>query len=117
MLKSKGLLAICEEHGKPFRTCFREWKESLQGRGLHAGGRLWRRQWRHFLRVTFGEEKGCSFPDCSKLPAIFWVNCPCKCGLSQRVCRRHRSYRAFCSEVNVPPNGTGTVYRQQVKKI
>jgi len=112
MLTSKGLLGMCEDHRRPLRTCF----------GLFAAGRnptaSRKVLWKQFLYDLFGETKGCCVSDCRKLPAIFWVKCRCGCGASARVCRRHRSKQAWlCTDANVPPNGTGTVYRQQVKKL
>lgn len=113
-LKSKGLLAICEDHGKPLRSCLMVF---MRGRKAVLNKRAdWKLNWKLFQRQIFGDPKGCGAGDCGRFPAIFWAKCPCGCDHVERVCRRHRSYRAWCSEVNVPPNGTGTVYQQQVKK-
>lgn len=112
----KGLLATCEEHKRPFKVCFMGYMERHQAKLKVRRAR--KMHWKFFQWEIFQDTKGCRDQNCGKFPAIFWAVCPCGCGARERVCRRHQSYRAWCPDLPVPPPvGTGTVYRQQVKRI
>lgn len=105
----KGILSVCEEHKVPLRHCYEVWRKRKFSRSTKAAFQNFLATW------VFGDTRGCGFPGCGRLPAVFWLKCSCGCGATDRVCRRHKEMIFWCQDLNSPPpTGTGTVYRQQI---